>query len=235
MSSFGATGHPSPLHLERFSVGELAEPTRAATAEHVRACVACAALLDELARAKEARLAAVPPARFVAEVAARVGRRGGLALRRRVTVVGGALAAAAALFLLVARPRPDVRLRGAGLAVQRQRDGVVQVLASADTVRAGDSLRVVVTLARPARVAAWFLDARGRVDGLTPTPLELPAGEHALPAAVVEAPCADLRVVVGVGAAALTSESALRRAFGAGGASGPPPEGTRTLALPCGP
>lgn len=162
------------------------------------------------------------------------------ARRRWIGLGAGLLAAAAALVLLRPAPRPEgVRWRGGDLTVHRLRGGVVTVLGD-EGVRAGDGLRVVVTLPRPAPVDAWFVDARGRVDRLWPGgPRPLPAGPQALPDSVtVEAPCVDLFLVVVSGAAARPeTEAALRRAVSGGVPAGDAwlPAGAALRRLRCAP
>lgn len=213
-------GHPSPRTLERFSVGDLAGEAQHDAAAHVERCSSCRNFLEELEAAREARLAAVPSERFIASVVERRDRAAVLVRRRfRRLVLGGAtLAAAAAMLVLILPPSPDIRLKGAGIALHRNRAGDVRVLASGDTIRAGDAMRIVLSLAQPAPVAAWFVDANGRLDNLLPAgPISLVAGEHPLPgSAIVEAPCSDLQVVVAVGREATkNTETALRKAVAA--------------------
>jgi hypothetical protein len=221
------TAHPSSTVLERFSAEDLAGAARQETAAHVERCASCRAYLEELALARDARLASVPPDRFIGLVAERRDRAAGLAHRRRRRyVMGGtsALLAAAAALVLIARPGPEIRLKGTGVAVHRSRAGAVRVLGEGDTIRVGDALRLVVTLPRRSAVAAWFVDQNGRVDGLLSSgAVVLPAGEQPLPGSVtVEAPCVDSQVVVAVGRAANgDTEAALRRAL----VSGLPPQG----------
>jgi hypothetical protein len=226
--------HPKPIVLEQLSVGELAGGQRESIARHVEECSACRAFLDELEAAQEAQLAALPPQRFVALVAERRDRA-----RRRLRrgLAAGVMAlAAAALLLLIPRSGPRLQLKGAGLTVHRLRTGNVRVLATEDTIRSGDALRVVVTLSRPGTAAAWFVDARGRVDRLLPDGLvSLAAGEQPLPgSAVVEAPCYDLLLVVGIDTTQ-ASEEQLRRAVASGVPAGADwlPQGTMARRLRC--
>ena len=193
-----ATAHPTATVLERFSVGDLPPALRDQVARHIAGCADCGQVVQGLAAERDARLATVSPERFVAEVASRRDRDASLlAIRRRrwrgaglATATAAVVAAAAAVFVLMPRPAPPISLKGAGIAVYRSRAQRVQAIASADAIRAGDALRVVVTLPRPAQVAAWSVDARGRVDSLLPGgALSLPAGEQALPdSAIVENP-----------------------------------------------
>jgi hypothetical protein len=216
------SGHPSEPALERFSVDDLAPAAEAEIAAHVAECAACRGLLDELERARAARLAAAPPDRFVARVAARRART----RTRRLISTGMVAFAAAAALLLMLRPRPDVRLKGVGVVIQCRRDAEVHVLGSDEKIRAGDRLRVVVTRAEAGAVAAWFVDDHGRVDALLPEPAQLAAGEQALPgSAIVEAPCIDSWLVVATGEAANARVEATLRAAVAHGV----PAGTAWL------
>jgi hypothetical protein len=201
--------HPSELVLERFSVGDLPEERARKVEEHTRTCEQCARVLRELATAREALAKRMPPEAFVEKVSARRERVVRLAERRAARIGLGfvaLVAAAAALLVVLRRPHSDegggVALKGSGVAVHRRRGEVVKVLASDDTIRGGDALRIVVTQARPSRVAAWFVDAQGRVDRvLDAGSIELAAGESPLPGSVVvDSPCVDLRLVVLFGA-----------------------------------
>jgi hypothetical protein len=201
------TTHPSPITLERLSVGELSGTERTLAAEHAEGCSACRAFLEELKSAQTARLASVPPDEFIARVAERRDREANLEARRqRRWALGGTATAAiaAALFLLIPRPGPQVHLKGAGVTIHRNRGGSVEVLTGDDTIRAGDALRVVITQAQAGPVGAWVVDANGRVDALLASAAQpLPAGEYALPgSAVVESPCVNSWLVVVFGDAA---------------------------------
>src|SRR5262249_38312673 len=113
----------------------------------------------------------------------------------------------------------QIRLKGGGLTVHRNRAGNIQVLGDNDTIRAGDALRIVLSLTRPDSVAVWFVDAQGRVDRILPAEItQLPSGEHALPgSAVVETPCLDLWIVGAPGAdASIPTEMRIRTAFSGG-------------------
>jgi hypothetical protein len=164
----------------------------------------------------ERDLALFPPDEFVGQLSVRMGqevRRGTQFRRWAVLSAAAAMAAAAALVMLPRRP--DVTaLRGSGLQVHRNRDGMAKLMESGDRIKAGDALRVVVTLPHPEPVDVWFVDAKGKVDRLLATgPLSLGMGEQALPgSAVVDAPCSDMWVVVGVGRASTSSvETALKQ------------------------
>ena len=171
----------------------------------------------------------MPPERFLDRVAERRDRSASLAQRRRTWTVGGgvvaSLAAAAAL-LLVLRPGPvtdggdDVRFKGAGFSLVRQRGAEQHEMTSADRVRAGDALEVVVTQARAGAVAAWIVDGSGRIDAVVEGAVaHLGAGRGALPASlVVDAPCSPMVVVAAAGDAIAPTETAMRAVVaGAGG------------------
>ncbi len=203
--------HPNRQTLECLSVRDLPDARAREMEEHVRDCAACAGYLAKLEAARETRLAAVPAERFVAQVAARRDNVVQLRTRRLVRTLAGVaalVAAAASLVLVMRRPGGDlegggVSMKGEGASVFRSRDGQVKALASDGTIRAGDALRIVITQSRPARVAAWFVDAHGQVDRVLPEgSMELPAGESPLPgSSVVNRPCVDLALVIVVGIA----------------------------------
>jgi hypothetical protein len=233
------TDHPNRITLERLSVGDLSDPDRVAAVQHTESCPACRAFLEELEAAQTARLTAMPAERFVALVAERRDRDANLATRRRRRWGFGAVAAVAAAALLLLIPRPEqIRLKGAGVTIHRKRGGEVQVLAGNDTIRAGDALRLVITQAQAGPIAAWMVDARGRVDAwLSDSRQFLAAGEHALPGSViVESPCVDSWLVVASGAAAdEKTAKELRRAVAAGVPAGDAwfPRGTQVRKLRC--
>lgn len=234
--------HPNRLTLERYSVDDLPAPARERTAEHVGACLPCQRYLGELAAVSHARLAAVPPAEFLERLAVRRGRAATVARWRWAGFAGAALAAAATLLFAV-RPAsgPDsglgVRWKGAGVTVHRKRGPETRVLAPGEGVRAGDALRIVVALPRPALVGVWFLDAAGRVDRFSPEgSTELAAGEHALSgSAVVDAPCRDLWLIVASGAAAVRNAESAFAGHPTGRASlvATPPDGVIVRRLGC--
>lgn len=212
--------HPSRITLERLSVGDLSGTVHEVVTRHVDACAPCRLVLEELEAARTARLAAVPPEEFIDRVIERKDRETGPMRASHRWVLGtGALAAAAAMLLLIPRPGSDVRLKGVGVTLHRNREGNVQIMRADETLRAGDALRVVITQAEARPIAAWFVDARGRVDSLLPEgPQSLSAGEHALPgSAVVESPCIDSWLVVATGdAASERTEQELRKAAARG-------------------
>lgn len=229
--------HPAAIMLERFFVGDLAPPERDAVQAHVAACLCCRKYLADLAAARAERLAAVPPALFVSQVAAR-RRRGTVQRITRSAAVVALLGAAAAL-VVVMRP-PEVRYKGSGFFVERQRDGVVTRLGSDLRIRAGDTLRVVAVLPSAEPVSLWFVDVNGRVDALFDGPQDIPAGEHALPSSVtVDAPCVDGWIVLATGEAASPQAAAELRIRVRGGVrqmdGAPPwlPAGARAERLRC--
>jgi hypothetical protein len=210
--------HPSELVLERLSVNDLSREVREVTERHVADCLSCRQFLGSLETAKEERLREVPPEMFMANLARRRRREERLARGRLLSVVAGAVLAAAAMVVVIPRLREtpgqgvqvgtdQVRLKGGtGVTVHRRRDEAVTILPAEARIRAGDGLRVVVTLDRAAVVDVWFVDRQGRVDRLLESgPMELPPGQHALPgSAVVDTPCLDLWLVVATGEAATT-------------------------------
>jgi hypothetical protein len=208
--------HPNRFMLERHCVGDLSPAERDKTVFHLESCTFCQERVGEIKDGAERELALLPPDEFVAKLSMRMGREvRRVSQFRRWAAVSAAAAMAAAAVLVMAPRRPGtVALRGSGLQVHRNRDGMAKLMDSGDRIKAGDALRVVVTLPHAEPVDVWFVDTTGRVDRLlTKGPLELGGGEQALPgSALVDAPCSDMWVVVGVGAAATSSaETALKR------------------------
>ena len=210
--------HPRTRAIEAFAAGEQPD----GVADHLEACDRCRGLVAGIAHERERLLARSPAAAFVAQVKLRreAGQR---RARRRWFAWGSGLSglglAAAAALLLVPRldgsarldgaPRPvaptqgpgagaGVRLKGTGVEVFRRRDEQVERLTDEARVRAGDGLRIAVTLPAAESVSVWFVDAQGRVDRFPEAqPLALGAGENLLPGAVVvDEPCVDLHLVV---------------------------------------
>ena len=209
------TAHPSRFMLERFCVGDLAPSEERATASHIDECAGCTTRVAWFREQVEQELEALPPETFKAQLSERKSRGERLASRRSAWISAGAVAMAmAAAFVLVPRATTsDIALKGAGVQVHRNRGGVAKLMEADDRIRSGDALRVVVTLPHAAPIDAWFVDAKGRVDRLLDRagPLEVQTGEHALPGSgVVEAPCSDMWVVVGLGQAAALTESQLK-------------------------
>ncbi len=193
------TLHPASVTLERLAVGDLSPQASADISKHVDACPQCQGFLAELAEAASSCLRSVPPQRVLNAVSDARRRHGRVLRWTQLSVV----AAVAALVVLLVSPWPtaSVRFKGIGLAVHRKRGNEVRVMESASGIRAGDALRMVVTLPKPTSVAIWSIDARGRVDHLTPAGgISLASGEHALPeSAIVESPCVDLWLVLMTG------------------------------------
>jgi hypothetical protein len=211
--------HPSRFMLERHCVGDLSSTERDKTVFHLESCPSCQVRVGEIKDQAERDLALVPADAFVAQLSLRMGRteRRSAPLRRWAAVGVAAAMAAAATLIMTPRRHDVIALRGSGVQVHRNRDGMAKLMDTGDRIKSGDALRVVVTLAHPEPVDVWFVDATGRVDRLLATgPLSLATGEQTLPgSAVVDAPCADMWVVVGVGSAATSSvESALKRLGG---------------------
>jgi len=211
--------HPSRFMLERHCVGDLSPAERDKTVFHLQSCPSCQVRVGEIKDQAERDLARFPADEFVAQLSVRMGHEGRRVSQfRRWAAVSVAAAMAAAATLIMTPRRHDggdvIALRGSGLQVHRNRGGMAKLMDSGDRIRAGDALGVVVTLPHAEPVDVWFVDATGRVDRLLATgPVSLGTGEQTLPgSAVVDAPCSDMWVVVGVGAAAsVSSEAALKR------------------------
>ena len=211
----GGERHPAALSLERFATGELGPGERARLELHLAACPRCRTEVAAVDADRQALLLRLPPDRFVAALEDRQARHWW-----RLAGAGslGLVAAAAAAWLVAAPPRSALRAKGIGLVVHLQRGESVRRLGEEETIQAGDALRVALSLPRPARVTAWFADAQGQVEALAPEgPAALAAGEQLLPGSVVvDAPCRDLVLVVGVGEAASPATlAALRQRPGA--------------------
>lgn len=205
------TTHPPRRELEQLSVDDVATADRAREIdEHVRGCETCEVYLRELAAERDAMLAARAPADFAARIKERAASNV-VPLRSRVARrVGSAtvVLTAAAVLALVLRKPPEgdgsvgvpggVILKGRGISLMRNRDAQVRALAESDTIRGGDGLRVIVTQQAPARVAGWYLDARGNVDAAFPGgAVQLGAGQTPAPGSVVvDTPCVDMTLVV---------------------------------------
>lgn len=215
--------HPSELVLERLSVNDLSREAREETERHVVDCLSCRQFLGELEGEKKERLREVPPATFMADVVRRQKREDRQARGRLLSIVTGAMLAAAAMVVVIPRLRDtprqggpgrtgevrtdQVRFKGGtGVTVHRRRENAVTTLPAEARIRAGDGLRVVVTLDRATTVDVWFVDGQGRVDRLLESgAMELPPGQHALPgSAIVNNPCVDLWLVVATGETATT-------------------------------
>ncbi len=211
--------HPSTVVLERYSVDDLPPQPRQDTAKHLSACDSCRCYVDELGQSRATRLGTVPADLFAKQVAERRDQHTRRIGRRAAFGVATAALAAAAMFVLVPRTEEAIRFKGDSIVIHRSRGSEVRILEDGDRIRAGDALRMVLTLPKATSVAAWFVDARGRVDrvadGLS---VNLTAGEQALPgSAIVETPCVDSWVVVVTGTGATeTTEAALRSAVRGG-------------------
>jgi hypothetical protein len=208
--------HPNRFLLERHCVGDLPAAECERMLGHLRECPSCRTRAAGFQEHAARELAALPPERFLRDLSTRRANGEKVTRHRRWKTVGaaaGALAAAAAMLVLAPRRLDSVALRGTGLQVHRNRGGVAKLLESGDRIRSGDALRIVVTLPRAERVDVWFIDRTGRVDRLLGEgALRMDAGEQALPgSAIVDAPCSDMWLVVGVGSAISDAESALKR------------------------
>ncbi len=157
------TTHPASVTLERLAVGDLPDQASADISKHVDACPQCKRFLAELTEAASSCLKSVPPQR-VLDAVSDARRRHARVLRWTQLSVVGALAALA-VFLVSPWPTTSVRFKGVGLAVQRKRGNEVRVMESASGIRAGDALRMVVTLPKPTSVAVWSIDAHGLMTG----------------------------------------------------------------------
>ena len=150
MSALACIGEPiSWLRLESMALGERDLPAAA----HLEACAACRTCMQAI----RTDVVALPPLRVAEKIASR------WAWRRWAMPVFG-VTAAAAIVLLVVRPGSvgageDERVatvKGAGEVVidlVRDRDGAIGMGAVAQTFRAGDRWKVVVTCAPGA--ATW--------------------------------------------------------------------------------
>jgi hypothetical protein len=208
--------HPSRFMLERHCVGDLSPAEHDKTVFHLESCPSCQVRIGQMKDQADRDRALMPADEFVSQLSVRLGhevRR--VSQFRRWAAIGAAAAMAAAATLIMSPRRHDaIALRGSGLQIHRNRDGMAKLMESGDRIKAGDALRIVVTLPRTEPVDVWFVDATGRVDRLLATgPSTLASGEQPLPgSAVVDAPCSDMWVVVGVGAGSASSaEMALKR------------------------
>jgi hypothetical protein len=156
-------GCPSELHLDRLVVGELAADEDRAARAHVEGCAAC-----------RGRLASIEAAR-AAFVELDAGR--GLAARprarRRWIGAATAIAAVTAMIVIVTQPSRDpgdgsddrgARTKGSGdtMAVYVARgagSGATTRVTAGDTVAAGDTLQMTITLRERRFVALLGIDA----------------------------------------------------------------------------
>jgi hypothetical protein len=209
------TEHPTPLALERLFADDLPAGRAEDARQHLERCGPCQALLEELGREREQLLEALPPDAMMARLERRRSRRASPV--KRTALVAASLAACVAAAVAFWPREPSLRLKGATVEVFRKRGDDVKRLAGGDRISASDALRVVVTLRRPERISAWYVDATGRVDpAVDGAGVDVPAGEVALPGSVVvESPCVDLWLVV-LGSAPPHTEAALRRAVRGG-------------------
>jgi hypothetical protein len=208
--------HPSRFMLERHCVGDLSAAERDKTVFHLESCASCQARAGEIKDQAERDLALLPADDFVAQLSVRMGNevRRVSQLRRWAAVSVAAAMAAAAALIMMPRRHDAIALRGSGLQVHRNRNGMAKLMDGGDRIKAGDALRVVVTVPHPDPVDVWFVDSTGRVDRLLASgPVSLGTGEQTLPgSAVVDAPCSDMWIVVGVGpASSASAEAALKR------------------------
>lgn len=176
--------HPSAYALEAASAGAPDD----ATSAHLAACAPCAAHVDALRAAAARFLEARPPRPFVARLAP---PRAAWA-PAKIVAWAAPLAVAAAVLLFVGRPGAPlsagdgpatasspgpVRFKGTDVALRvvRAREGRQERLATSFDVREGDALRLEITVASRAAVAAGVLEDDGTWTPLLP-PTELDPG-----------------------------------------------------------
>src|SRR5687768_5350946 len=143
--------HPSRFMLERHCVGDLSPAEREKTVFHLESCPSCQVRVGGIKDEAERELTAMPPDEFAAKLSVRMGRevRRVSQLRRWAAVSAAAAMAAAAALIMAPRQPGTVALRGSGLQVHRNRDGMAKLMEPGDRIKAGDALRVVVTLTHP--------------------------------------------------------------------------------------
>jgi hypothetical protein len=159
--------HPSAYELEAFSVSALTPSVADHISAHLDDCPTCAKAIEALGAEAVEFSRLHPPTRLFNEVE----RRG----RRRRLALGGVLAstAALALVLLKAAAPDELRARGGGPAVEvyLAHEAELRHLQTVDEpalVRPGDAVRVELSLAHRAWVAAFFLDELGAVSWYVP-------------------------------------------------------------------
>jgi hypothetical protein len=183
----------------RYSVNDLPADEQEMVRRHVETCAECGEALSSLGREREALLQRMPSASLLASLE----RRRFAERRRARTLFGGsmtALLAAAALVLFMRTPSKPVGLKGGGLSIYVKRGQDVRPLGADERVRAGDALRLVLTLDRKSPVRIWSIDDQWRVDAIMPRARELGPGTIELDGSVViENPCVSGWVVVSVG------------------------------------
>jgi hypothetical protein len=208
--------HPSRFMLERHCVGDLSPAERDKTVFHLEGCPSCQVRVGDIKEQAARDLLLLPVDEFTSQLSVRMGSQVGRVspIRRWATVSLATALAAAAAWVMMPRRHDAYVLRGSGLQVHRSRDGMAKLMEPDDRIRARDALQVVVTLPHAEPVDVWFVDSTGRVDRLmTDGPLRGSPGEQTMPVSgVVEAPCKDMWVVVGIGSGATSSvEGALKR------------------------
>lgn len=173
-------GEPvSWLRLERFRLGEVAEPERTRIAEHLAACAACAACAARIEADEaldlspiEVGAAAAPPVR---------GARSRPPRRLRLLLSTGAMAAAAAAILAIGWTWRDpggatvdrgetARPKGDGTAFVMVRDDGQRLVDAQGVFRSGDRFKALVTC--PPSIRGTFdlivLDDKGTSFPLAP-------------------------------------------------------------------
>jgi hypothetical protein len=179
MSDATTAEHPAAFDLEAWHAGE----DRPAVAAHVAACARCRGLVAELDAARAVFRASADPAGFARRVRRGAEERAWAARRTWWAAFGGAAVAAAAIALVALLPGaagpagpssdaaaapggdpfraapPGLRAKAdaPGLAVVVLRDGAQARHAGGATLRAGDRLRVELTVPQPAVLSVGLL------------------------------------------------------------------------------
>lgn len=159
--------HPTRLDIERMSAGLLDEGEGATVEAHLAECSKCQDYHEHLEAVRESLHDELPPALFAAQVFEREresGGAGGTWRRPRPRwIIGGAVATAAAAAIIIVvslqgpppeRPGDGMRLMGSpSIRVFLRRGAQVSTLERDEPLRAGDALRIEVTVDRPSHVA----------------------------------------------------------------------------------
>lgn len=194
------TSHPTRFDIERMSAGLIDGGQRAALEAHLSECSECREYRDHLEAVRESLHEELPPNVFAAQIFERESEsapRPWRLLRLR-WVLGGALATAAvvALIVLIALPehppdpeRDDMRLMGSSsIRIFLRRGAHVSTMSRDEPLRAGDALRVEVTVDRPSHIALLAItDGEDEPFALCPdgpTSLEVGSGQVVLPGSV---------------------------------------------------
>ena len=156
---------PSDLALER----HLLDPETSPLRSHLAGCASCQARLEEMGRQAETFHRYIYPATVaIVEEAAAAQRL----WRRRLLVLGPALAAAVAAVLFLVRPTEppgdDGATGGLGLTVLVEEGAGVRTVRSGEAVGAAAALRFKVQAASACRLWILSLDATGEFTRLYP-------------------------------------------------------------------